>query len=205
MGTLNNMSCMWCCMPMMWLHGRRMVVGRCRVQGIITMGRWWHHTGIRGHRGCITGWLYADVGCTSHGEIGHWGKGAVWICRSGDHWCVGLWYWLVDSTDVIGEAACKRVVVGRLSRRLGLGASLIAKLFLTTPFCSSIWKPNLWRNKIIEMLFRDSAYFGPSFGLTSYDRPQLKLYYYNCNYDLGLRSVCRAGHRKLWPNLAPFP
>ena len=115
-----------------------MVVGRCRIQGIITMGRWRHHTGIRGHRGCITGWLYAYVGCTCHGEIRHRGKGAVGICRSGNHWCVGLWDWLVYATDVIGEAAGERMMVGRLRRGLGLGASLIAKFFLTTPFCSSV-------------------------------------------------------------------
>ena len=33
----------------------------------------------------------------------------------------------------------------------------------------------------------------------------LKLYYYYCYYDLGLRPVCGAGHRKLRPNLAPMP
>ena len=46
------------------------------------------------------------------------------------------------------------------------------------------------------------ALFGPNFGLTTCGRPQLKLYYYYCHCGLGLKSVGRAGLRKLRLNLA---
>ena len=52
---------------------------------------------------------------------------------------------------------------------------------------------------------RDWSLIGRNFGLTTCGRPQLKLYYYYCYYDLGLRPVCGAGRRKLRPNLAPMP
>ena len=49
------------------------------------------------------------------------------------------------------------------------------------------------------------AKFGHSFGLTTCGRPQLKLLLLLLFYDLGLRPISGAGHRKLQPNLAPMP
>ena len=49
------------------------------------------------------------------------------------------------------------------------------------------------------------AKFGRSFGLATCGRPQLKLLLLLSFYDLGLRPIIAAGHRKLRPNLAPMP
>ena len=49
------------------------------------------------------------------------------------------------------------------------------------------------------------AEFGRSFGLTTWGRPQLKLLLLLLFYDLGLRPISGAGHRKVQPNLAHTP
>ena len=62
------------------------------------MRRRGHHTGVRGS---VSRGLHAEVGRRRHGEAGHWGKGAVRVCRAGHrHRCMGLRDGLIDA-DVV--------------------------------------------------------------------------------------------------------
>ena len=63
----------------------------------------------------------------------------------------------------------------------------------------------VYRIHVTNMTQGQGLNFGHNFGLTTCSRPQLKLYYFYCYYDLGLMPVCGARCRKLQPNLAPMP
>ena len=81
----------------------------------------------------------------------------------------------------------------------------------TSPYPPFHWVPPrdctlkwlLWHEFSCDLGTR--AKIGHSFGLTTCDRPQLKLYYYCCFYGLGLRPISGADRRKLQPHLAPMP
>ena len=72
--------------------------------------------------------------------------------------------------------------------------------YLTWLFSNSI---SITNNSFcfITSLKKNRAWFNLNFFLTTCGQPQHML----CYYDPGLRSVCGAGRRGLWPKLAPMP
>ena len=72
--------------------------------------------------------------------------------------------------------------------------------------CSDLKGYPCLQNKISKISFvRNGSLIRLTLTSQPTARHSFMLYYNRCYYDLGMRPVCGAGHRKLQPNLAPMP